>query len=74
MPVDGVGVIGPQLSLAVAVPSAESIAKADGVQPRVNVVPVAVITGATVSTVQVTVRDTDTAELPQRSVAFQVLV
>jgi len=67
-------VIGPQLSLAVAVPKAASIAIAEGEQPRVNVVPVAVITGATVSTVQVTVRDTDTAALPQRSVAFQVLV
>jgi len=74
VPVVGVAIIGPQLSLAVAVPSAESMAKADGVHPNMRVVPVAVITGATVSTVQVTVRDTDTAALPQRSVAFHVLV
>ena len=55
----GVAVTGPQASLTVAVPSAESIAVADGLQARVNVVPVAVITGATVSVVQVMVRDTD---------------
>ena len=74
VPVEGTGITIPQLSVAVAVPRAESIAEADGEQPRVRVVPVAVITGAAVSTVQVTVRDTATAALPQASVAFQVLV
>ena len=74
VPVDGTGITIPQLSVAVAVPSAESIAEADGEQPRVRVVPVAVITGAAVSTVQLTVRETAIAALPQASVAFQVLV
>jgi len=53
------GVTGPQLSVAVAVPRAESIAVAVGLQPSVSVVPVAVITGASESRVQVTVLETD---------------
>ena len=55
-------------------PSAASIAAADGLHARVNVEPVAVITGATVSKVQVTVLETDAAELPHASVAVHVLV
>ena len=74
VPVEADGVTGPQPSVAVAVPRAESIAAAEGLQPKVRVVPVAVITGATVSEVQVTVRDTEIAALPQASVAVHVLV
>ena len=70
----GVAVTGPHASLTVAVPSAESIAEAVGLHARVKVVPLAVITGATVSNVQVMVRDTARAALPQASVAFHVLV
>ena len=69
MPVDGVAVSGPQASATVAVPKAESIAPAEGLQAKVRVVPVAVITGAIVSKVQVTVLETDAAVLPQASVA-----
>ena len=43
------GVTGPQLSVAVAVPSAALMSDALGLQPSVRVVPVAVITGAVVS-------------------------
>ena len=46
------GVTGPQLSVALAVPSAASITAALGLQPSVKVVPLAVITGASVSSVQ----------------------
>ena len=74
VPVDGVAVTGPQLSVAVAVPSAESIAPAVGEQPKVSVVPVAVITGASVSTVQETVLDTVIEVLPYASVAVHDLV
>jgi hypothetical protein len=74
VPVEAVGVTGPHASIAVAVPSAESIAPAVGLQASVNVVPVAVITGATVSKVQVTVRETAMAALPQASTAVHVLV
>jgi hypothetical protein len=38
-------VTGPQASLAVAVPSAALISEAEGLHPRVFVVPVGVITG-----------------------------
>src|SRR5690242_16739017 len=69
VPVDATGVTGPQASVAVAWPNAESIAEAEGLQPRVNVVPVAVMTGATVSSVQVMVRETERAVLPHASVA-----
>src|SRR5204863_4433330 len=57
------------VSVAVAVPSAASSAAAVGLQPKVNVVPPAVITGNVTSTVQVTVRATAIAALPQASVA-----
>jgi len=72
--VTAVGVTGPQASATVAVPRAESIAVAVGLQAKVNVVPAAVITGAIVSTVQVIVLETDAAALPQASVAVQVRV
>src|SRR5947207_304960 len=49
-------VTGPQLSVAVALPRAASLAAAVGLQPRVKVVPVAVTTGLVVSSVQVTIR------------------
>src|SRR5882757_5237734 len=45
-----------------------------GLHAKVSVVPLAVITGAIVSRVQVTVLDTDCATLPQASVAFHVRV
>src|SRR5678809_1567255 len=53
--VEAEGVTGPQASVAVAVPSASLIAVAEGLHPRVSVVPVAVMTGAIVSSVQVMV-------------------
>src|SRR5206468_133531 len=68
------GVTALHVSVAVAVPSAASIAAAVGLQPKVNVVPLAVITGNVTSTVQVTVRATATAALPQASVALNVRV
>src|SRR4029078_7434409 len=74
VPVDAEGVTGPQASVAVAVPSAASIAADEGLHPRVSVVPVAVMTGAMVSSVQVMVLDTASAALLQASVAFQVRV
>jgi len=74
VPVVALGVIGPHASATVAVPRAESIAVAVGLQAKVNVVPVAVITGAIVSTVQVIVLETDAAALPHASVAVQVRV
>ena len=74
VPSEGDAVTGPQLSVAVAVPSAASIAAANGLQPNVRVVPVAVITGGVVSSVQVTVRETAVAALPQASVEFHVRV
>ena len=55
-------------------PRAASIAASDGLHASVNVVPVAVITGATVSNVQVMVLETDRAALPHASVAVHVLV
>jgi hypothetical protein len=73
-PSDGMGVPTAQLSAAVAVPRAESIAAPDGLHPNANVVPVAVITGTSESTVQVTVRDTGIAGLPQSSLTLNVLV
>ena len=75
-PVLGDGVTFPQLSVAVAVPRAASIAAALGLQPRsalLAVDPVAVITGAVISNVQVIVLQT-LAVLPQPSVAVQHLV
>jgi len=70
----GFAVTGPQLSVTVADPNAESIAVAEGLQPSVSVVPLAVITGANESRVQVTVLETDSALFPQASVAVQVRV
>ena len=69
-----VGVPTPQLSVAVAVPRAALISASLGLQPRVKVVPLAVITGAVLSTVQVTMRETGVALLPQASAAVHVLV
>jgi len=68
-----VGVTVPQLSVAVAVPSAASISAVVGLQPSAKFVPVAVIVGAVTSTVHVAVRDAVTV-LPHPSVAVQVLV
>ena len=71
-----VGVTGPQLSVAVAVPKAASIVAEEGLQvvmlPFAGV-PVAVITGAVTSNVQVAVRDA-VEVFPQASVAVHVLV
>src|SRR5206468_10047879 len=55
-PSAAVGLPTAQLSVAVSLPSAASISAALGLQPKVSVVPVAVISGAVVSAVQVTVR------------------
>jgi hypothetical protein len=63
----------PQASVAVAVPSAASMAADDGLHPGVNVVPVAVIVGVVLSLVHVTVLEA-VAVLPQASVAVHVLV
>src|SRR5512133_3741819 len=63
-----------QLSVTVAAPSAARIAAGVGLHPRTRVVPVAVITGATRSDFQVTVRVTETAALPQASVTLKVRV
>ena len=62
-----------QPSVAVADPSAASIAAADGLQPRDVAVPVAVITGGIRSLVQLTVLDV-VALLPQPSTAVNILV
>ena len=64
------------MSVAVAVPSAALIAAADGLQPRsplLAIEPVAVTTGAVVSTFQLIVRVTDEL-LPQSSVDEKVRV
>ena len=72
---EAVGVTLPQSSVAVAVPRAASICAAVGLQPNTpsDGVPDAVITGAIVSTVQVTLR-VAVAWLVQSSVAVQVRV
>jgi hypothetical protein len=70
-PIDEVIVGVPQLSVAVAVPGPGIDA---GLQPRLPPAGQKVNTGGVVSTVQVTVRETGVALLPQASVAFQVLV
>lgn len=67
-----VSVAVPQLSVAVAVPSAASIAAAVGLQPNVNADPVGVITGAVTSFGHVTVRDAVDVLVP--SVAVHVRV
>jgi hypothetical protein len=61
-----------QASVAVAVPSAALISEAEGLQPKVFVVPVAVITGAIRSLVQLTVLIA-VVELPQPSEAVKIL-
>jgi len=61
-----------QPSVAVAVPRAASISEAKGLQPKVVTVPVAVMTGAIRSEVQLTVLIA-VAELPQPSEAINVL-
>ena len=62
-----------QPSDAVAEPRAASISEAEGLQPRVVVVPLAVIDGPLRSRIQVTVEEA-VAELPQPSEAVKVLV
>src|SRR5207244_542831 len=71
---EAVGVPTVQLSVALALPRAASMAAASGLQPSASVVPVAVITGGVVSTVQVTVRETAAAGLPHASLTFHVRV
>jgi len=63
----------PHASVAVAEPRAELISEAAGLQPRVVVLPVAVIEGGVISAVYVTDLDI-VAVLPQPSVAVNVLV
>jgi hypothetical protein len=62
-----------QLSVAVALPSAASIAAVEGLQPTARALPVAVIVGEVLSFNQVKVRDV-VAVFPQASVAVKVLV
>jgi len=77
LPVTGlslpVNVTAPQASLAVALPSAASIAVEDGLHPSVNDVPVVVIAGGVGFDDQIAVLDV-VAVLPHISVAVQVLV
>ena len=61
------------VSVAVAVPSAASICAGLGLQPKVRVLPLAVMFGPAVFTVQVTVREV-VDELLHASVALKVLV
>ena len=63
----------PQASVAVALPSAASMAAEDGLHPRANVGPDALITGVVAVAAQVTVLEV-VAVLPQPSVAVHVLV
>ena len=62
-----------QPSVAVAVPSAAVISEAEGLQPRVAVAPVIVITGGFLSATHVMVLEV-VAVLPQASTAVNVLV
>jgi len=62
-----------QPSVAVAEPSAASIAAVVGLHPRGVLLPEALIVGAVISTVHVTARNV-VAVLPQASVAVNVLV
>src|SRR6185436_4611734 len=66
-------VVGPQASVALAEPRAASISLAEGLQPRVVAVPLAVIDGGILSWVHVTVLEA-VAVLPQPSLAVNVLV
>ena len=72
-PSTGVRVNVPQASVAVALPSAASMAAEDGLHPSDSVVPVAVITGVVAVAAHTTVLDV-VAVLPQASVAVNVLV
>ena len=76
VPVVGVAVSGPQLSVYVAVPNARLMVFASGLQPGIAPlagVPVVVIVGPCVSEVHCAVRDA-LAVLPHASVAVHVLV
>ena len=66
-------VVGPQASVAVALPRAASISLAAGLQPSVLAVPLAVMDGEVRSDVHVTVLEA-VAVLPQASLAVNVLV
>src|SRR6185503_20897633 len=66
-------VVGPQASVAVAEPRAASISLAEGLQPSVVAVPLAVIDGGVLSWIHVTVLEA-VAVLPQPSLAVNVLV
>src|SRR5436190_5399337 len=68
-----VGVTGPQLSVAVALPSAALISEPGGLHVNMSEVPVAVMVGAITSAVHVAVRDA-VELLPQPSVAVHILV
>ena len=63
----------PQAAEAVAEPSAALISAAEGLQPRVGIAPVIIITGGLGALVQVTVVEA-VAVLPQPSTAEYVLV
>jgi hypothetical protein len=63
----------PHASVAVAVPKARSIAEAEGLHPRVKLLPVAEIVGGVGSSVHVAVRDAVDV-FPQASIAVNVLV
>ena len=67
-------VVLPQASVAVAVPNAALISAADGLQPRVVVVPLVVITGAVTSSADHVIVLAAVAVLPQASLAVHVLV
>jgi len=75
LPVDDVTVGVPHASVAVALPNPASMAAEVGLQPKAPLtgVPVAVSTGAVISTVHVAVLDV-VAVLAQASVAVNVLV
>ena len=66
-------VVLPQASVAVAEPRAALMSAADGLQPSVVVVPLAVIDGPALSADHVIVLDA-VAVLPQASLAINVLV
>src|SRR5688572_32341803 len=65
-------VTAPHASVAVAVPKAASISPAEGLHPKVLVVPVAVIVGGVRSLVQVTVLE-EVAVLPQASTEIRIV-
>jgi hypothetical protein len=71
-PSENVGVTEPQLSVAVAEPSAASICAAVGLHPNDNVVPVAVITGAVLSITEIVCEAVDV--FPHASVAVHFRV